>query len=142
MEDAELKKIFNELAFRFNPIVPPEHGEDKEYFPFFFVFTFFFFYGFFLFLFYFSVQDMYWHFIDFIAKDSLLKYKNIKLEEFVYLFCHNVPKYQSFKSKVKPYYKKFKNHLPKIPVCGALVVNYDLDSVLLVRGLEKHPYGL
>jgi len=82
---------------------------------------------------FFQIEEAHWFYEDFY-RENYKSLPELKFKEFVEKIFAHCPLLERHRSKIDAHTQSFYQYKSSVPVCGAIILNDNLDKVLLVKG--------
>jgi len=86
---------------------------------------------------FFQIEEAHWFYVDFYREKYPHQLPSLNFKQFAETIFTNCPLLQPYKHMVHEYRSGWIQYKTSVPVCGAIVLNQSLESVLLVRGIAS-----
>lgn len=115
----DLQTVFEDLMSRFIINVPEQELRSTERICF-------------------QIEQAHWYYEDFLYDNAPNQLPHFTLKKFAAEMFSRCPLLHEFltDSSIEAIYEKFITYKMNVPVCGAIILNQDMDKVLLVRGFS------
>jgi mRNA-decapping enzyme subunit 2 len=93
---------------------------------------------------FFHIEEAHWFYEDFYrenAKKQGYSLPSLSFKDFAVRIFNHHPFLAPYKHGVEEYTRSFLCYKTKVPVCGAIILNKNLDKVLLVRGYNSNTWS-
>lgn len=84
---------------------------------------------------FFQIEEAHWFYCDFYRVNYPTQLPVLNFKQFAEIVFNHCPLLQPFKNRVHEYRSGWVQYKTSVPVCGAIILNRSMDSVLLVRGI-------